>query len=218
MESKPALFITFEGGEGGGKTSQIRIFKQWFEAIYGPVYQTREPGGCSIAEHIRTILLDTANTAMDHVAELLLYQAARAQHVGEVILPKLEQGISVISDRFYDSTRAYQGAARNLDLDLINQLNKIGSKGKDPDLTYLIDVSPEVGLARAGRRGLLDRLDSESMDFHQRVRQGFLDIAKENPERVVIINGESSVIEVQRAIRTEFFKRYLLNYKLNLEN
>ncbi len=178
--------------------------------MYGKAISTREPGGVSIGEKIRVILLDPENTDMDSGTELLLYSASRSQFVSKIVKPNLEKGISVLSDRFYDSTTAYQGVGRNIDLEVISYLNNFASKGIKPDLTYVIDVDPEIGIRNAVVRGLLNRLDAEGMDFHKRVRNGFLDVAKSNLDRCVVIPYEEGVENVQRSIRRVFFEKYLL--------
>jgi len=207
MEREP-LFITLEGGEGCGKSTQIKLFYKWFSENYGHGIVTREPGGVEISEKIREILKDPKNTGMDILTEFLLFEASRAQFVKEILEPNITQGISVISDRFTDSTSVYQGIVGGISLEIINYLNKLTTNGKNPDLTYILAVDVGEGLRRAGKRGELDRLDLLGIDFHRKVNQGYLDIAKENPERCVVI-PEGDIASVQRNMRTEFFRRYL---------
>ncbi|HOZ47272.1 MAG TPA: dTMP kinase [Candidatus Hydrogenedentes bacterium] len=193
-------FITFEGVEGCGKTTQIARAQAYLCAQGRPVDVTREPGGSPIAEAIRRLLLDAENTAMTPVAELLLYEAARAQHVEERIRPALEAGITVLCDRFADSTTVYQGAARGLDRAHVTFLHEMATRGVWPDRTIVIDVPAEEGLRRATQYGS-DRLEREHIDFHRRVREGFLTLAREDPHRVRIVDGMQSVDAVADAIR-----------------
>ena len=194
------LFITFEGGEGCGKSTQLSLLQDYLESKGYEVLATREPGGTPLAEAIRALLLDPANEALSPVAELLLYEAARAQHAAERIVPALEAGKIVLSDRFYDSTTAYQGTGRGLPRDDLVRLHAIATKGLQPDLTIVIDVPADLGLARATQDGP-DRIEREMIDFHERVRAGFIRIAQEEPERVKLVDGTNSVGEVAAAIR-----------------
>lgn len=193
-------FITFEGVEGCGKSTQIERVQQQLEASGHTVCATREPGGPPIAEAIRGILLDPENKAMSPVAELLLYEAARAQHVDERIRPALEQGQCVLCDRFTDSTTAYQGAGRALDMDTLLGLHKTATRGVWPELTIVIDVPAESGLQRAARRREKDRIEQEALAFHERVRDMFLAIAQEEPERVKVVDGTAPIATVTDAI------------------
>ncbi len=195
------LFITFEGVEGSGKTTQMQLLRQHLEARGCTVVLTREPGGTPIAETIRDVLLDPAHGAMAPAAELLLYEAARAQHVAELIRPALEQGKIVLCDRFADSTTAYQGTARGLDYEALDRLHRIATNGVWPHLTFVLDMAPEEGLDRARERGRFDRMEQESLEFHERVRQGFLRIAKMEPDRVTIVNAARSIEDVARHIQ-----------------
>ena len=212
MEKK-ALFITFEGGEGSGKSTQVAYFKNWFEGNYSKeVMQTREPGGNDISEQIREIILDSKNTSMNDITELLLYEASRAQFIKEVVAPNLEKGVSVISDRFYDSTTAYQGFARGLSVEEINRLNNLvcnlNETSYHPDLTFIIDTPEEIGLKNAYDRGKLNRLDRESRMFHQKVRDGFLDIARKNCDRCILIPYQDGINKVHEDIVSKFISRY----------
>jgi len=196
-----ALFITFEGIEGCGKTTQIGLLAERLRGRGRDILSTREPGGCPIADQIRAILLDAANSAMDSRTELLLYAAARAQHVAEVIRPALDAGRIVLCDRYTDATLAYQGFGRGLDRDLIARLNGIAAGDVRPDLTVLLDYPPEEGLVRARRRNQSqaganeDRFEQESGAFHRRVRQGYLDLAARE-ERFRIVDARGSIDEV----------------------
>lgn len=183
------LFITFEGGEGSGKSTQIERLEAYLKARSCLVVTTREPGGPPISEMIRSMLLDLQNTSITPTTELLLYEAARAQHVQETIRPAMEAGAVVLCDRFCDSTKAYQGAGRGLRREDLELLHGIATGGLVPDLTFLIDIPVEEGLRRAGGRGRHDRIEQESMEFHEAVRNGFLALAQEEPERIEVIDG-----------------------------
>ncbi|GFO64565.1 dTMP kinase [Geomonas paludis] len=197
------FFITFEGVEGCGKTTQLRLLKERLEADGEKVVATREPGGCPIADQMRAILLDAGNSAITPLAELLLYAAARAQHVQEVIVPALERGETVLCDRFTDATVAYQGHGRELDLDVIGQLNALATGGVQPDLTVLIDCPVQVGLSRALSRieatsgAREERFELESVRFHERVREGYLALARAYPERFVVVDGSGDVARTE---------------------
>lgn len=207
-EEKP-LFITFEGGEGSGKTTQCNLFYNWFKEFYdGSAIKVREPGGVIISEKIREILLDNTNKNMDNLTELFLFEAARSQFMRELINPSLSKGISIISDRFYDSTIAYQGYGRDMQVEFIEILNLKTVKGNHPDLTFIIDVDPEIGLANRLNGGNVNRIDSETFDFHKRVNEGFREIAKLNPGRCVLIPYENGIVNVQNKIIREFNQRY----------
>lgn len=188
------MFITFEGTEGSGKTTQINhLANKLSEAGYS-VQNTREPGGSNVGNQIREILLDPVNERLSATSELLLYAASRAQHVREVIVPALKNGKIVISDRFSDATVAYQGYGRNLDLVLINHLNQIATGGLVPDLTFLLNLPIEIGLQRASTsRDELDRIERENLEFHERVQNGYLAIAKEGTNRIKIIDATQPI-------------------------
>ena len=194
------LFITFEGPDGAGKTTQISLLAQHLSERGLTVVSTREPGGTPLGDDIRRILLDKQYQGMDARAETLLYLAARAQHAASVIRPALEQGKIVLSDRFADSTIAYQGAARALDLRDVIQVNHFATDGLKPDLTFLLDGDPELLQTRRVQRGGGDRIEAEAIGFHQRVRQGFLALASNEPERFAIVNATAGVHEIHRQI------------------
>jgi dTMP kinase len=194
-------FITFEGGEGGGKSTQIGLLREYLKSEGHEIVVTREPGGTPIAERIRTLLLDPENTALTPLAELMLYEAARAQHVGELIAPALEAGKIVLCDRFCDSTVAYQGAGRSLSGESVYALNELATHGLMPDITLLMDLPPETGLNRAKGDAQGDRIEKESIDFHTRVREGFLLLAENHPERIHTIDALKSVEEISITIR-----------------
>lgn len=191
-------FVTFEGGEGSGKSTAMKLIAKRFEDEGQPVVLTREPGGTSIAEEIRNVILDKANTAMDARTEALLYAASRRQHLVEKIWPSLKEGKLVFSDRYLDSSLAYQGGARGLGVDEVLRINMFATEGTFPDLTLLFDIEPELGLARiaANESREVNRLDLEKIGFHHQVRHYFLDLAKRYPERFVIIDASKSLDEV----------------------
>ena len=185
------MFITIEGPEGSGKSSVTKKVAEMLEKDGYEIVMTREPGGTPIAEQIRNVILDKANTKMDGMTEALLYAASRRQHLVEKVWPLSKAGKIVISDRFLDSSLAYQGGARGLGIDKILSLNMYATDGYYPDLTLLFDVAPEIGLARiaANASREVNRLDLEKIEFHRQVRQTFLDLAKRFPDRFVIIDA-----------------------------
>ena len=198
----PGKFITLEGPDGAGKSSVIAELTASLEGQGHQVLTTREPGGVPIAEEIRRVILDVDHIAMDPRTEALLFAAARRQHLVEVILPALRQGKIVLCDRFVDSSLAYQGMARDIPVDLIWSINQFAVEDQLPALTLLIDVPAEVGLARihqARDQRQYDRLDQESLDFHNRVRQAFLDLAQASPERIKVIDGQAPLDQVVAA-------------------
>lgn len=194
-------FITLEGGEGVGKTTNIASIRDYFRSRGLSLVQTREPGGTPIAEEIRTLLLRPADEPLDHTAELLLVFAARAQHLAGVIRPALARGEWVLCDRFTDATYAYQGAGRGLDTQLISRLEQLVQAGLRPALTLLLDVPVDVGLARAASRSSADRFEQEQQAFFERVRQGYLQRAAADPERFRVIDAGRTLPEVQEQIR-----------------
>jgi len=196
------VFITFEGPDGSGKTTQARLLAEWLGEQGYEVVLTREPGGTDIGDQIRVVLHDPRNTAMDARTEILLYSASRAQHVAERIRPALAAGKIVISDRYADSTLAYQGYGRGLDLETLQRVTTFATGGLKPDLTLYLDVPPEAGLQRRQLGGVeWNRLDAETLEFHQRVRAGYLELARQGPERWVIIDAARSIEEGQAEIR-----------------
>lgn len=197
------MFITFEGPDGSGKTTQIRLLAEWLREQGREVVLTREPGGTEIGDQIRAVLHETSNTAMGARAEILLYSADRAQHVAQLIQPALAAGRVVISDRYADSTLAYQGYGRGLDLGVLRTIITFATGGLAPDLTVYLDVTPEEGLQRRRLGGdEWNRLDAEALEFHQRVRDGYLKLVEQEPERWVVIDGARSVEEVEAEILT----------------
>lgn len=195
------LFITFEGVEGCGKSTQMKLLHEHLTYRGRTVVVTREPGGTPIAESIRALLLDPENAALGPTAELLLYEAARAQHVHEKIRPAIRERKIVLCDRFADSTTAYQGAGRGLKPEILDELHRIATDGIWPDHTFLIDLDPEQGLERVRARGRSDRIEGEALEFHHRVRQGYLELARREPRRVTILDGGSDVDAIQTQIR-----------------
>ncbi len=201
-------FVTFEGGEGSGKTTQIKLAADWLKGRGIPVLATAEPGGTTFGRKIREILLNRGSCAIVAEAELLLFAADRAQHVRETILPALEAGRWVLCDRFADATSAYQGFGRKLDAAFIRTLNDFSTCSLKPDLTLLFDLPVEAGLERAKKRtaggrpeAAEDRFEREEMTFHGRIREGYLRLAAEEPERFRIINGAADVETVRREVR-----------------
>lgn len=186
------LFITLEGGDGAGKSTQIRNIERFFTEKGLVVVHTREPGGTQISEKLRDILLDNHNSEMTAVTEMMIYAASRAQHVREKIIPALERGEVVICDRFVDSSVAYQAYGRELG-DMVAEVNKHATGGLKPDITFWLDIDPEAGKARAAKAGELDRLELEKMDFHYRVYEGYKKIAAAEPDRVKRINAADTV-------------------------
>ena len=200
------IFITFEGTDGAGKTTQIERLTADLRQTGYDVCLTREPGGTPISEQIREMLLNPDHSEMAATTELLLYAASRAQHVSEVIKPALEAGKVVISSRFADATVVYQGYGRGLDLERIHHLNRIATDGVTPDVTFVLDLPVEIGLQRVqNSRGGLDRLEREKIEFHRRLREGYEIIAKQEPERLKIIDAQVSpeqvYTQIQKAIQ-----------------
>lgn len=193
------LFITFEGIEGCGKTTQAELLADYFRQQGREVLLTREPGGPKISESIRKILLSKDNFEMLPETEMLLYMASRSQHTGEWIIPALESGKDVISDRYYDSSIAYQGAARKIERNIIDIIIKYATFGLRPDLTFLIDLPAEKGLSRL-KIGQVDRLEQESLEFHNKVREGFLKIAESEKKRYIVIDGNKTVEGIHKII------------------
>ncbi|WPJ94840.1 dTMP kinase [Coraliomargarita algicola] len=197
------LFITFEGGEGCGKSTQIAALQQRLSAAGHTVVQTREPGGTSLGEAIRHLLQhDAAGEGMSPEAELLLFAASRAQHVRQLIAPAITAGQIVLCDRFLDSTTVYQGVARAIDSVKVDNINQFAIGSTRPDLTLLIDLPPEIGLARVHKRsdGQLDRMEQEAIEFFQAVRQGYLALAAAEPQRFHVLDGSQSIQSLQDEI------------------
>lgn len=199
MNRKP-LFITIEGGEGSGKTTMIGRLSAYFQNHSIPYLLTREPGGIEIAEKIRTVILDPKHTSMDARTEALLYAAARRQHLVERVEPALAEGLTVICDRFIDSSLVYQGLGRGIGMEEVWKINQFAIESRMPDLTLLLDIDPEVGMSRIMANGEREynRLDMESLAFHRKVREGYRMIAEREPERVKVIDASKSPAQVER--------------------
>lgn len=197
MSNKPrGKFITLEGSEGVGKSTNMAVIKEWLEDNNIDYVATREPGGTPLSEEIRQLLLSPREEKVDATAELLLVFSARAQHINTFIKPHLERGTWVLSDRFTDATFAYQGYGRGLDLALIEQLEQTVQQGLQPDLTVYLDVDVKVGLERARARGELDRFEQEAIDFFEKVRQGYLARVNQSPARFAVVDAGQSIEKV----------------------
>jgi len=193
-------FITFEGIEGAGKSTQAVMLHNYLLEKKKKVILTREPGGTKTGKKIREILLSHTDEIFPAIAELFLYEADRNLHVENVIKPKIEEGFFVICDRFTDSTLAYQGYARGLDINLIKNLNRIATGNLKPDLTFLIDIPVEEGLKRIVRERKKDRIEKEDINFHKKLREGFLKIAEEEKDRIVILDGTKSPEDIFKKV------------------
>lgn len=193
-------FISFEGIEGTGKSTQAKLLQQGLLGLGYEVILTEEPGGTLISLRIREILLSVDHTNMKPITELLLYNAARAQHIEEVILPALNRGAVVITDRFTDSTFAYQGYGRGIDLKLLESIDKIATNGLRPDMTMLLDLDVETGLTRNRRINKTDRLELEDVEFHKRVRKGYHELAAKEPERIKVLDASVGIEELKIVI------------------
>lgn len=203
---KKGLFITFEGSEGCGKTTQSSLLVKQLRSFYDVVY-TREPGGSNISEQVRDILLNKENICMDGYTELFLYLASRRQHTMEVIKPALNNNKIVICDRFIDASIAYQGYGRNIPIDMIEKFNLIATDNLLPDLTFVFDIDVELGLEKSrqidkkhSKIGEVDRIESENVDFHNKVRNGYKGLVDRYPERVSLIKVNSSIEEINLKI------------------
>ncbi|KWR69559.1 thymidylate kinase [Arthrobacter sp. W1] len=196
------LFIVFEGGDGAGKSTQVALAKQWLESRGAKVATTREPGGTQISEELRSLVLDHGHGDIDARTEALIYSAARAAHVQQVISPALEAGTHIICDRFVDSSLAYQGMGRELGIDAVASINDFATGGLKPDATIILDISAEQGRARriaaSGGVEQSDRLESEPDDFHERIRNAFLDLAAREPQRYLVLDATASVEQLHQ--------------------
>ena len=203
-----SIFITFEGGEGTGKTTLIErlmvdLEKNGFKAV-----KTREPGGSKISEQIRNVILSINNVEMDYMTEALLYAASRRQHLEEVIKPNLKKGNIVICDRYVDSSLAYQGYARGLGIDKVYKINDYAIGGFYPDLTIYIDVAPEIGLGRIKRNHRdMDRLDREQISFHKKVREGYLEVSEMFKDRIKVVDGNDTIDNIYEKIKKIVFDK-----------
>jgi dTMP kinase len=197
---KPGKFLTLEGTEGVGKSTNLAFVREWLASRNIPVIVTREPGGTPLAEQIRELLLAKRDEPVDETAELLLVFAARAQHLAQVIKPALAKGTWVLSDRFTDATFAYQGGGRGLNKSVIQQLEQLVQADLRPDLTLILDIDVKLGLTRASQRGELDRFESETLDFFERVRAAYRERAAVNPANYAIVDAGQTLDKVQQDI------------------
>ena len=204
---KKGFFVTFEGGDGCGKSTQVEWLQKYLEQKKIPCVVTEEPGGTLLGREIKSLLLDHRFGKLIPTAELLLFAAARAQHVEELIAPSLAKGKCVVSSRFADATTVYQGMARGLDLKLIAELAQVATKGLKPDITFLLDIDPEVGLKRKGKA---DKIEAEGIPFQKKVRAGYLQLAKQEPHRFFVISGSLSIEEIHQKIVTQFHSKLKL--------
>lgn len=216
MAGKPkykGFFLTFEGGEGSGKSTQARLFQEWARSQGIPTILTREPGGTELGTRIRGLLLDQTHGDVSPRCESLLYQADRAHHVASKILPALEKGTLVICDRFADSSVVYQGISRGLGISQIQALNRYSTGGLEPDLTILMDIPAEAGMARVQARakagGGLDRMEAEALAFHKKVRAGFLKLARSRSSRYVVFDARKAETVLSEAIRETVQKKLI---------
>lgn len=198
-------FITFEGGEGSGKSSAILEIKSRLEKLGYEVVVTREPGGIKIAEDIRNLILDVNNTELTYETEALLYAASRTQHLHQKVLPALNKGQIVLCDRYLDSSLAYQGCARGLGFEDVLDINKYALKYM-PEKTFFIDVKPDVALKRIANRDKQDRLDLEAVDFHEKVYNGYLEVVRRYPDRLEVIDGTDSLENIIEVLYDKILK------------
>lgn len=203
---KKGLFITFEGADGCGKTTQMKLLAEHLEKQGHDVLLTREPGGKGIGEKVREILLNYDGEVSDR-CESFLFLADRAQNIDIIVNPAVEAGKIVLCDRHTDSTVAYQGYGRGLDLDRINLLNTIATNGKKPDLTFVFDIDTETSMKRVGKEK--DRMESAGIEFHNRVREGYLKIAQQEPERIIVIDASKSIEEIHEKVLNQIAKKFI---------
>lgn len=211
---KEGFFITLEGGDGSGKTTVLGRVAAYLQNRSMPYRITREPGGVEIAEKIRSIILDPAHTAMDARTEALLYAASRSQHLAEVVEPALREGLTVLCDRFVDSSLVYQGHARGLGIEEVWSINRFAIGDRMPDLTFYLDVDPEIGLSRiaANQEREVNRLDLESLSFHQKVREGYQLLVDANPGRIVVLDANRPIHMVEQDIVRTLEERVLKGF------
>ena len=203
------LFITMEGTDGAGKSTQLKLLNEYLKNKGFDVVFVREPGGTNISEKIREIILDIENKEMHYMTEALLYAASRAQLVNEVINPNLKKGAIVICDRFVDSSIVYQGIARNLGVDVIKKINNIATGGLIPDITFFLDLSPKDAIKRKKEQKQLDRLESEKAHFYQKVYDGYKMLIKQNSERIKVIDANKSIEEMHKDIIKNLEKLFI---------
>lgn len=202
---KKGLFITFEGADGCGKTTQMKLLAKYLEKQGHDVLLTREPGGKGLGEKVREILLNYDGEVSDR-CESFLFLADRAQNIDIIVNPAVEAGKIVLCDRHTDSTVAYQGYGRGLDLDRINLLNSIAVNGRRPDLTFVFDIDTETSMQRVGKEK--DRMESAGIEFHNRVREGYLKIAQQEPERIIVIDASKSIEEIHEKVLNQIAKKF----------
>ena len=207
---KKGVLISFEGGEGSGKSEQIKRLVKYFQRLGEKFIVTRDPGSTKISEQIRKIILDKKNVKMAYETETLLFQAARAQVCEEIILPALKKGKFVLADRFRDSSVVYQGIVRGLGVKYVELLNDISTKKTLPEITFLLDVPAEVGLRRRNKSDKNDRLDGENLAFHRKIRRAYLNWAKKNKKRFVIIDATKIPQEIHQEILAVLKKRKII--------
>ena len=207
---RKGLFVTFEGCDGSGKTTQINYLAQYCMDLGHKVLLTREPGGTSISENIRAVILDPQNKELAPTTEALLYAASRAQHVAEVIKPALSEGKIVLCDRYIDSSIAYQGYGRDLG-DEVRIINEFAIQGLSPNITFFLDIKPSMGLARIEKKGDFDRIEKEAIDFHEKVYSGYMELIKNNPQRFIVVDGSAPMDILASQIR-ELFKKWLSTF------
>jgi dTMP kinase len=199
---KRGLFITFEGPEGSGKSTQAKLLAEFLKRRGYPVLHTREPGGTRLGELVRGVLLSSKNVAISDMAELFLFEACRSQIVGEAIRPALAKKSIVICDRYSDATISYQGYGGNAPVRTIKELNRIATGNLSPDLTILLDIDTLTGLGRAKSKGV-DRMEKKDIGYHKRVRRGYLALAKQFPKRIKVIKVKGAIDQTQAAVRSE---------------
>ena len=204
-----SLFITLEGPEGSGKSSALKIVTEKLKELNYSVVITREPGGTPISEQIRNVILDKNNTLMDSRTEALLYAASRRQHLVEKIWPSLKEGKIVFCDRYLDSSLSYQGYARGLGVEEVLKVNEYATEGTFPDITFLFDIAPEIGLERISRNSSreVNRLDVEKLSFHKKVRAGYLELSKRFPNRYIVIDASSPLEKVADEVLKNILKK-----------
>ncbi|BFH65927.1 dTMP kinase [Paenibacillus azoreducens] len=214
MNKSQGIFVTLEGGDGSGKTTVIDRLKTYLENRPIPHIITREPGGIEIAEKIREIILNPSHTAMDARTEALLYAASRSQHLAERVEPALAEGKLVLCDRFVDSSLVYQGYARGIGVDQVWSINQFAIHDRMPQLTFYLDIEPEIGMARiaASKEREVNRLDLEGLPFHHKVREGYMKLVERFPDRIVVIDASQTIENVERDIIRSLEERILKDF------
>lgn len=198
------LFITFEGPDGAGKSTQVQKLSEHLSKNDIPFIHTREPGGTAISDKIRSIILDPEHAEMVDETEVLLYAASRSQHVNEKIIPALNEGYVVLCDRFVDASIAYQGVGLGLNVDTIKTINQFATGGLAPDRSYMIDLPVEIGKERMVARNQLDRIEQKETEYHEKVRNAFLTLHEQNQDRITLVNGDNHIDEIFYVIKEDF--------------